>query len=103
MKAFLFFVVFAFIVCTPHEDAKNVMQMIQKERRKAILKCINENGSKDLQKLFEDIKDEKFGKVMKENKDKISKEDKEVFLNCRKLTLDNNLLKEILSSKKKSK
>jgi hypothetical protein len=97
----LFFVVIAFIACTPHEDAREVLQRIQKERREEILKCINEKGSKDLQKLFVDIKDEKLGKVMEANKDNISKEDKLVFINCRKLILGNNVLKNILSSKKK--
>ena len=47
-------IILAFIACSP-TNTKEVLEEIRKKRREQLIKCVNESGSKTLQKLFEDI------------------------------------------------
>ena len=99
MKIILFLIILSFIACSPN-DSKEVIEEIRIKRREQLIKCVNENGSKTLQKLFGDSKEARLRRIIKSNIVPLSKEDKEVFQKCRKESLDSEVLKNILFKKK---
>ena len=88
MKSILILIVLTFISCYPANTTYiEEIKKLRKERREKILSCINEKGSPNFKKLFNDNINLKIGKIMRENKDSISEIDKKVFHECRKQAL----------------
>ena len=88
MKYILTLLLFSIITCIPSKT--NVTEELRQERikrREKIIECVNKNGSETLKKLLNDSKDLILMRIIKENKDTISSEDRKVFFKCRKEAL----------------
>ena len=82
MKAFLFLMLFLFIMNNPNE--KNESRMERQKRIKAeFIKCIDEIGSAEF-KEFVHKNEESLRKAISMNKDKLTKDDIHVINDCRK-------------------
>ena len=96
MKEYLILFLFAFIICKPilkkpfsmNKYFIPGMRKILSICYKSIIECINEKGSQTLKNIFENIESIKIGKIIKDNEDILSREDLDIFDNCRKRYLN---------------
>ncbi len=88
MKYILFLTFLIFIDCSPLINNKsNINQLLKLkriERNEKILECVKSKGSETLIKLLSENKSNKFGKILRENKNTITREDKILYHGCRK-------------------
>ena len=85
MKYTLIVLLFAVIVCSPiGANFKESLKERRLKRREKIIECINKEGSEHLKQLLNENKDLKLGKILSQNKNTISVEDRKIFFSCRK-------------------
>ena len=105
MKYILFLIFLIVIDCSPLiKNYSNPILLLKrriKERNEKILECIKSEGSQNLIKLLSENKSNKFGKILRENKNSITKEDKDLYHRCRKKIISE--LKFKLNRKNKNK
>ena len=88
MKYILFLIFLIVIDCSPfiknNSNVNVLLKLRRKERNEKILECIKSKGSQTLIKLLSENKSYKFGIILRENKNSITKEDKYLYHRCRK-------------------
>ena len=104
MKNILFFIVLAFIVCSPLDKVGRIFENLKKESYSQVLNCLKENGIESLLKLFKEnkglkLKKSSFGQLIKDNKNSIKKTS-ELFHKCKVDSLVLNAIKRGIFSKK---
>ena len=85
MKAILFLILIAFIICQPNSfmhASKEERLERQKIVKAKLIQCINENASEEFKEFVQKNIDN-FRKAFAENRENISKEDKRVVRECR--------------------
>ena len=111
MKALLLIFVLTLIGCEPLKNLFNTTALVDgfKKRRitlhETIVECINEKGSDALKKIAKENVDVTLGKLLKEAKNVLTKENLKVLNDCRKkafseLKKNSNFLSFLKKSKK---